>query len=326
MNTRRTTLTTAVALGLLMGGCSTMPPTEPAVDAARMAIEDVERLPKAEAIAGEELDAARDSLARAERHLAERDDLHEVRHDAYLALRHAEIADERVQESLIRDQIGESETERTEVLLTAREHDVDTALALANLKAQEAERRQIEAARARLDASQATAEADRASALAAATLAENRDLRAELETMEIEFTELQAEQTDRGLVLTLGDVLFDTDRTTLKPGASLTMDRLAAFLNDHPERALLIEGHTDSQGSDTYNHALSVRRAEAVNSALIARGVSAHRLEPVGLGEEYPVATNDTVAGRQENRRVEIVVSDHNGDFPELAVREFADH
>jgi outer membrane protein OmpA-like peptidoglycan-associated protein len=91
---------------------------------------------------------------------------------------------------------------------------------------------------------------------------------------------------------------------------------------DHPERRLLIEGHTDSLGPDTYNLSLSTLRAEAVRDALVSRGVDTSRITTEGLGEAYPVASNDTAGGRQENRRVEIVISDGRGSFPETAERD----
>jgi outer membrane protein OmpA-like peptidoglycan-associated protein len=130
-----------------------------------------------------------------------------------------------------------------------------------------------------------------------------------------ELADLQAKQTDRGLVLTLGDVLFDTGRATLKPGADRTIDRLAQALKDNPNTRVMIEGHTDSVGGDEYNMALSERRADAVADALRFRGVPADRYEAKGLGKDFPVASNDTQSGRQQNRRVEIVFSDAAGRF-----------
>jgi len=110
-------------------------------------------------------------------------------------------------------------------------------------------------------------------------------------------------------------VLFDTAAATLKPGADLSLDRLAGYLKTHPQTKVLIEGHTDSRGSEEYNEALSQRRADAVEKALVVRGVSAAAISTIGRGKAYPVATNDTAAGRQQNRRVEIVFSDASGRF-----------
>jgi outer membrane protein OmpA-like peptidoglycan-associated protein len=128
--------------------------------------------------------------------------------------------------------------------------------------------------------------------------------------LESELADLQARETDRGLVLTLGDVLFDTGQATLKPGAMTTIDRLAQFMGDYPERVVRIEGHTDAMGSDETNQQLSELRALAVRNELLGRGVDAARITTVGYGEARPVASNDTSAGRQQNRRIEVVVAD----------------
>jgi outer membrane protein OmpA-like peptidoglycan-associated protein len=117
------------------------------------------------------------------------------------------------------------------------------------------------------------------------------------------------------MVLTLSDVLFDTDAATLKPGAAVAIDRLGKFLQGSPESRVIIEGHTDSRGSEAYNEDLSRRRAEAVAEELVTRGISSDRFEVIGRGEGYPVANNGTAEGRQQNRRVEIVFSDQAGRF-----------
>jgi outer membrane protein OmpA-like peptidoglycan-associated protein len=143
--------------------------------------------------------------------------------------------------------------------------------------------------------------------------------RAELAQTQQELADLKAKQTDRGVVVTLGDVLFDTGQATLKPGADLALDRLASYMTANPQTKIVVEGHTDSVGTDEYNDALSQRRADAVAHALIARGVSADDVRAIGRGKNYPVATNDTAAGRQQNRRVEIVFSDQNGRFAQGA-------
>jgi len=123
-----------------------------------------------------------------------------------------------------------------------------------------------------------------------------------------EMEELNAQQTNRGLVLTLGDVLFETGKATLLPGAQRAIDKLAEFLEENPERKVLIEGHTDNVGSITYNIDLSLRRAQAVKNALVAKGIDPGRILAHGYGEAYPVAPNKDAAGRQRNRRVEIIV------------------
>jgi outer membrane protein OmpA-like peptidoglycan-associated protein len=119
-----------------------------------------------------------------------------------------------------------------------------------------------------------------------------------------------ARDGERGLVLTLGDVVFDAGKASLQPSAMTAIDRLAQLMTVYPERSVRIEGHTDSAGDDAHNQALSERRALAVRDALLARGVDAKRVEAVGYGETRPIADNGTAGGRQKNRRIEMVLSD----------------
>jgi outer membrane protein OmpA-like peptidoglycan-associated protein len=149
--------------------------------------------------------------------------------------------------------------------------------------------------------------------------AENAKARAEsaeltADALAAELAELQAKQTDRGVVITLDDeVLFDVDRSELKPGGMSQVQRVAEVLKNDTTRDVLIEGHTDSTGTDTYNMDLSQRRAQAVANALRSAGVESSRIQSEGLGETMPVATNDTTAGRQQNRRVEIILLEPRG-------------
>jgi len=128
-----------------------------------------------------------------------------------------------------------------------------------------------------------------------------------------ELDALQAQRTDRGYVMTLGDVLFATDQATMTSGARERVGRLASFLRQHPDRTVRIEGYTDNTGSPGYNLQLSERRAEAVRDVLMANGVNPNRVVTLGRGEAMPVAGNDSQSGRQANRRVEIVISDPSG-------------
>jgi outer membrane protein OmpA-like peptidoglycan-associated protein len=121
---------------------------------------------------------------------------------------------------------------------------------------------------------------------------------------------LEARQTDRGLVLTLGGVLFEFDSAELKPEAQISAARVAGFLIALDDRQVLVEGHTDNVGSDEYNLELSKRRADSVRAALVANRVSAWRVESAGFGPEFPVASNDSEEGRQQNRRVEMIILD----------------
>lgn len=149
-----------------------------------------------------------------------------------------------------------------------------------------------------------------------ANMARERAAEAELtaESLRNEIADLQAQETTRGLVITLNtDLMFDVDRSELKPGAMSEIQRIAEALNSAPNRLVRIEGHADSTGSEAHNLDLSKRRADAVAAALIADGVSASRITSQGFGDSMPVATNDTQAGRQQNRRVEIIVQQPHG-------------
>ena len=196
---------------------------------------------------------------------------------------------------------------------------VDQLAYLALRHAQAGEAR-ISETRARQEV--AKAQHDRDSILLAARERETQNAKTEtavaqtqLANARQELLDLQAKQTNRGLVMTLNDVLFDTGHATLKPGADRDMDRLAQALKDNANTRVMIEGHTDSVGGDDYNMALSEKRAEAVANALQMRGVPADRYQVKGLGKAFPVASNETQAGRQQNRRVEIVFSDDSGRF-----------
>jgi outer membrane protein OmpA-like peptidoglycan-associated protein len=202
-----------------------------------------------------------------------------------------------------------SDAAYTAHLILLADQKVEIARARAQARQYQDQRQALaaESERARLDAR--TLEVDRARADAASArdeVAASREARLELER---QIAELNARETDRGLVVTLGDVLFATGQSTLMGGAEQNLNRLATFLAEYPDRTVLIEGHTDSVGSAESNYLLSQRRADSVRSYLVNRGVQANRVTTAGLGEGSPVASNDTATGRQQNRRVEVIIS-----------------
>lgn len=132
--------------------------------------------------------------------------------------------------------------------------------------------------------------------------------RVQLESRDAELSALRAQMTERGAVVTLGNVLFVTGKSDLLPGAQSTVDRLARYLADNRGKTVLIEGHTDSTGTDAVNLRLSQARADSVRMALLAKGIEPARIAATGLGSSRPVASNATSEGRQQNRRVEIVI------------------
>jgi outer membrane protein OmpA-like peptidoglycan-associated protein len=201
----------------------------------------------------------------------------------------------------------------------------------------EAERMNAEAARLAAERDKATAEAERiaaerqkAEADAARATAESARLAAEAQTQQAQATAaqidreraelrdrlrqqlnliLETRETARGLIVNLSDVLFDTARADLKPGAREKLSRVVGIVLSHPGLRMEVEGHTDSVGSDSYNLQLSERRAASVRAYLVTAGVAPTAVATSGRGEASPVASNATAAGRQQNRRVELLVS-----------------
>jgi outer membrane protein OmpA-like peptidoglycan-associated protein len=207
---------------------------------------------------------------------------------------------------------------------------VDTARALAETKFSEQERTALteQSEKARLDSR--TREADRAKADALVARAESAEQKLaanaargdadaalmaanasqqQAAELQRQLEILQAQPTDRGLVLTLGDTLFATGKSELKSGATANLDRITAFMMEYPKRTAAIEGFTDSMGSDDMNQSLSQRRADAVKNYLVGKGVGSARLSSSGRGENAPIADNDSAEGRQQNRRVEVVIN-----------------
>ncbi|MEM9533285.1 MAG: OmpA family protein [Pseudomonadota bacterium] len=250
-------------------------------------------------------------------------------HLAYLAERRMDIARAVASAGAARAEVAQLEREKDRILLAASLREAERARAEAERLRLENLARDEEAARAREEARQAlanSAEAERSADLArqeaeqARMLAESQAREADLARQEAEvasaaaeslrrqLNNLQARETTRGLMFTLGDVLFENAESTLKPASLANLDRLVGFIDQYPQRMVSIEGHTDSVGSETFNLQLSQERADAVRNALIDKGLSPRRMQAVGLGEAFPVADNANEPGRRQNRRVEIII------------------
>lgn len=268
-------LVVAAAVTSLLAACSSTPDRIEELETARAIVPQVEASPRA-GVAAVNVSEARKSLDRANKLVDDGGRVGDIEFESMVASRHAQIANEKILTAQAREEIEKGTAERQAVLIEAREAE-------SRRRAQQAE-----------------------SAAEQAALAEQR-----ASTLEQELADMRAKKTDRGMVLTLGDVLFDTGMATLKPGAYTTIDRLAGVLKEAPDRKVMIEGHTDSVGSDDYNRQLSERRAAAVQTALLERGVSSNQITAVGKGETFPVASNDNPSGRQQNRRVEMVFTDN---------------
>ncbi len=285
----------ALLIGIALAGCATTPKNSQIMIEATAAVQAAESDPAVPQYASVELSRAHGLLDDAHKHAQDHDPVASD-HLAYLAKQSALTATARAKAKTDEAILAKGETDRARIQLQAREHEVGAARAAADAQA------------ARANLSEARAADSEAEAAAAKQRADQ---------LANELEQLKAKQTDRGLVLTLGDVLFDTGKAVLKPGANKTVEQLAAFLQGHPERKLQIEGFTDSVGSDSYNLELSSRRAEAVKSALVAKGVDSARITTKGYGKGYPVASNADNGGRQLNRRVEVVIGNDNAAIPE---------
>jgi len=215
----------------------------------------------------------------------------------------------------------EAAKKQLDIADAASMHHDDAAIAQpAYLAAQNARLAQAHAAAKADDARVAAGQAERDSNQLAARTRDVVNAKIETNTaldhaanLQAEVDALKATPTSRGLVLTLGDVLFDTGKAQLNPGSARKLDQLAQFLADHPERRVQIDGFTDSVGTDSYNQSLSQQRADAVKSALVTRGIDPTRIESQGYGKGFPVADNADSGGRQLNRRVEVVIGEENG-------------
>lgn len=187
-------------------------------------------------------------------------------------------------------------------LVYLADHKIDIATARAQARLLEDQRELINEQRQRARLDSRTREADRARLDTLAAQQQNEELQRQV-------AELNAKATERGLVLTLGDLLFATGKADLIEGASAHLNKLAGFLNEHRERNVIIEGHTDNVGGEDYNLGLSQRRAQSVKLYLIGQGVEPGRITTVGKGEQSPLADNSSASGREKNRRVEVIIS-----------------
>lgn len=295
----------AATLAVLLAACQTTPPPNPDLAAARAAMEQARANPYAARVAALELDRAQQALQRAEFAWAKSSDADETRHLAYVARRRADVVVALASQARAEEQLAQAGAERERLRLEARTREAEAAGAAARSaqaqqqQSQQQSQQQVQTAQQQTEAArrQAAAEAERAQAL-------ERDLQS-----------LQGKATQRGMVVTLGDVLFATGRANLQPGAQRSVQRLAQVLQQYPERKVLVEGFTDSTGAEDKNLELSQRRADAFRQALLNAGVQTDRVEVKAHGEAFPVADNGSAAGRQANRRVEVVFSDAQGRF-----------
>ncbi len=324
---------TLIAVAIL-AGCAT--PKNSSLTEAHSSYDSARSNPQVTNLAALELKQAGDSLNKADDALSKRESTDTVNQLAYIAKQQVAIAQETAKRKTAELAVTNASAKRDQVRLEARTAEADAAkqqvaimqgtadqqaaaLVAAGANAErdqvrlEARTAEADAAKQQVAIAQETAN-QQAAALAAAGANAERD-QALIAQQEMQLKELNAKKTERGLVVTLGDVLFSTNKAQLKSGGMRNVQKLADFLKQYPQHKVLVEGYTDSTGSNSLNQELSDRRANAVRTALIDMGISSDRVTTRGYGEAFPVASNDTAASRQLNRRVEIILSDENGNI-----------
>jgi outer membrane protein OmpA-like peptidoglycan-associated protein len=336
----RTLNATAVS-AILLAACATTPEQPNPAAEARNKLTQLQSDPNLSTRAPEAIEAADVAVRLAEQPESDRD---LVAYRVYIADRKVDIARADAQTRYAEDQRAVISAKREQARLAARTHEANVAEGHAAEQKAAAEQARGEAnvavgqaAAARAESEQQTAAADQARGEANVAVGQAAAARAESDQqsaaaeqargeanvanqaaansaqqvtdLQLQVQALEARPTERGLVLTVGDALFSSGRAELQPGANGHLMRLVTFLNRYPDRTVIIEGYTDNVGSADFNQGLSERRAGAVKTYLLEQGVNPVRLVSSGKGATDPVASNDTASGRQENRRVEVIIS-----------------
>ena len=297
-----TTLPALLAMAVFVAACSSAPTTTSLMDQTRSDYMAAQSNPAVSTYAPQEFKQASDAFELANAAAGRQESSEKVDKLAYLAKQKIATAQEVAKQKAAEAEVANAGKQRDQIRLDARTQEADQA----KLKAEEAQR---QAALAQSQAQNAQAQAQNAEAA-------TRDAQARAAALEAQLADLAAKKTERGMVITLGDVLFGTDKAELTADGMNTARKLADVLSKNPQRTVLIEGFTDSTGSSAHNLELSQRRAEAVRNALLGKGISRDRIATRGYGAAYPVAGNDSAANRQLNRRVEIVLSEEGAAIP----------
>ena len=306
----RTFITSTVLASLLLGACASTPPTPPALADARASVKSAEINPAVLTHAPMELKKATDSLNRANQMQDKGESLAAINSAAYVARQQAKTAVAVAQAKSNDLAITGSDAERERARADMRTLEAQRARSQADMARAQTGVAREQAAQAEQRASGAEQRASGAEQQAAVALAQAGSAQMQSAELQQRLADMQAQKTERGMLVTLGDVLFESGRSDVKPAAQGALLKLAGFLQQYPNRRILIEGYTDDVGATAYNQGLSRRRAEAVDAALLGMGVSAQRMATVGYGEEYPVASNTSSTNRAMNRRVEVIIAD----------------
>ena len=294
-----------LAVIALMTACGSIGTTT-LLDQTRNDYRMAQNNPKVATYAPLELKQAGDALAQADAEATKSRSAEKIDQLAYLAKQKIALTQEVANQRAAEAEVRNAGKERDQIRIDQRTNE-------ANIAKMNAEKSKLAAEQAQRDAAQAQRVTLAAQVDLANAQRKTQEAQARAAQLEAQMAELAAKKTERGLVITLGDVLFGTDLSRLSDEGMRTTQKLASVLQQNPQRNVLIEGFTDSTGAPAYNQELSERRATAVRDALQGQGVARERIQMRGYGQSYPVAANDTSSNRQLNRRVEIVVSDDTG-------------
>jgi outer membrane protein OmpA-like peptidoglycan-associated protein len=300
---------TILASAVMLAACSSTPTTTNMLDQARNEFVAANSNPAVSSYAPLEFKQASDALDAANAAAARRESLAQIDQLAYLAKQKIATAQQVASQKAAEADIANSGRQRDQLRLEARTAEADRAK-------MDAERAKMEADRAKMDAQSAQAQANDATRAAQNAEAQTREAQARAAQLEAQMADLQAKKTERGMIITIGDVLFATNQATLTADGVNNVRKLADVLNQNPNRTVLVEGFTDSTGTSAHNQELSERRAASVASALTGMGIGRERVAMRGYGEAYPVAGNVSAGDKQLNRRVEIVLSNEGVAIP----------
>lgn len=300
------TLIAAALASLLLTACSSLPAKPEGADNARVKLTQLQADPRLASLAPVAIKEAELAVRAAEK---PQKDTAIATHLVVMAERKVDIAWAQAQTRLAEDERGMLKEQRESARLESRTREAEMARNDATLARNDATLARIDASAAQNQAAVARSEAGAARGQAEAADLATAAAQQQAADMQRQIAELNARTTDRGLVVTLGDVLFSSGRSEQNSGATSSLNKLAAFLSQYPERTVAIEGHTDSIGSAAGNLGLSQRRADSVKAYLVSHGIASTRLTASGKGEAVPVASNNAAADRQQNRRVEVIIA-----------------
>jgi outer membrane protein OmpA-like peptidoglycan-associated protein len=305
-----------LALAAALAACTTLPERDAALESAHAAHDSARADPDVQMYAAAEYQRADATYLAAEAAWKDYDSHTRVDHLAYLAQRRAEQAIEAGRLKAAEARVAQASAERDRVRLEAQARNAAVAQQQAQIAGLQAEASRAQAAEAQRQAYSAQQQANASAANAAAYQQQAAVANAQTSALQAQLADLQARNTDHGMVITLGDVLFETGKDRLREPGLVAVSKIADFLRRYPERTVEVEGFTDSIGSDAYNQELSEQRADAIRFALVDAGIAPARIIAHGYGEMHPIASNADSTGRQMNRRVEVVISDQYGRIP----------